>query len=65
MSEFTWPVHTDGSNKSIGEMTPDERLMVMEHAARHLQVDLNNPNSAFRRVLTVILNAPVVPKTRQ
>lgn len=29
-----WPTHPDGTNKRIGDMTPDERAAVMADARR-------------------------------
>lgn len=37
----TWPTHPDGTNKTIGEMTADERAAVMAAAALRFKTNRN------------------------
>lgn len=38
-----WPTRADGTNKTVGEMTPDERRRVFAEAAARLQREFSDP----------------------
>lgn len=40
----TWPKRPDGSNKTMGEMTPAERSEQTRIACERLQMELNQPS---------------------
>jgi len=44
-----WPTRPDGSNKTVGEMTPAERKQVFTDAAARLKDQFEHP--AFRAAL--------------
>jgi hypothetical protein len=46
-----WPKHADGSNKSIGQMTPEERRAVFSAAGKRLQAEMEDPNSGLHRAI--------------
>ena len=39
----TWPKRPDGTNKTMGEMTPEERREQMEAAVLRLKAELEHP----------------------
>jgi hypothetical protein len=47
----TWPTHADGTNKTVGEMTPEERRDVFLSAAKRYAEQGNEFGAAtFRRL---------------
>jgi hypothetical protein len=38
-----WPKHPDGSNKRVGDMTPEERRAVFKAAGIRLKAELERP----------------------
>lgn len=44
-----WPTRPDGSNKTMGEMTPDEQRAQWKDAVASVKRDFENP--AFRAAL--------------
>lgn len=38
----TWPTHPDGTNKTVGEMTKEERREVMRAAAERMAAKFNS-----------------------
>jgi len=60
-----WPKHLDGTNKKIGEMTPDEQRAVAGSAAAKIQVELNTPGHLTRRAVEKILIGPALPRAAQ
>ena len=65
MSSFVWPTNRDGTPKTFGEMTPDERRAATNDAIRHLQAELSDPTSAFRRGIEAVLLGPYETTTKQ
>jgi hypothetical protein len=49
----TWPTHPNGENKTVGEMTADERKSVMAAAKKRFLAPVPNThrddNAAYRR----------------
>lgn len=38
-----WPTHPDGTNKRVGDMTPEERKRVFAEAAARVKADFERP----------------------
>ncbi len=48
-----WPTRADGQNKTVGEMTPEERREVIAAAAQRVKAQFEAPKAqaAFSRLL--------------
>ena len=54
MTASTWPTHEDGTNKRVGEMTPEEKRAVFKAAVERVQAGFERPDvqERFARALT-------------
>lgn len=43
MSDKNWPKRPDGSNKTVGEMTPEEKRAAFQGAAQRVKAELEHP----------------------
>ncbi len=49
MTTLPWPTHPDGSNKTVGEMNPEERIQVLDAAQRRYRATMGE-NIIKRRI---------------
>ncbi len=55
MSEDQWPKRDDGSNKTVGEMTPDERREVFKRSAERNRRLFERPD--FQKAIEKVINS--------
>jgi len=52
-----WPTRADGTNKTVGEMTPDERRAAFAEAAERVKQEMESPE--MQRAVGDYLNGRV------
>lgn len=50
----TWPKHPDGTNKRVGDMTPEEKRAVFQAATLRLKAEFEQPDMQAK--MAAVLN---------